>query len=1534
MKGTVFDGRQCTYSDSLLEPLLDPHKSAPNPCFLAAAFTLSQIVLGLLVLFQIGQVLFFNKYGPFRIRYSFGDLRSVRSVGLSHIARVATALIHGFLLLTLAFYAYTDKKGPVIYQSALILSGITLLLVFPLHLLETTRSVVGHGSLYCYWASSFISILVFIINDVFLAHKLFVGESDKGLVLTVATFLAITSAIAFLLEVLFYSPSKELLEYFELNEWDPSTVRSPIESLFFLWVNPLIDTAHASDELKQSQIPSVDAGFSNKLLYENFEKNWKKEVKRAIRLRDKRVPKTLEPKEDDREIRASVLWVILKLHWFQATLAMLFLLCELTMFIIMPFAIQAFIKFFSFYVLLPDSVPKPPLVQGLVLAIAILVISVVTFVASTQSSIRFSRVSLSVRSALTTAVYEKVLSSSPETRKGKSTGEIMNLVTIDINEISGWLEMLSSAIVAPLRLVITLIALHKLLGNSTWAGLLVMVLFAPISAIVSVSIASLVKGLMEHKDRRIKLTSEILSAIKTIKMLAWERPMLQRLHEIRTEKELGFQTQIGVKIAYCMLIWESIPDWITVGVFGAFGIYSKKTLTPDLVFSSLTLFVRLLEPMVAVPFIIVQFVQLKVHLSRVESFLGLEGLETMLNHSCGSSERGETVVIKGASFLRKKDDGKETISTFALKDITFSARKGELTCIVGKVGSGKTTLLKAILGELPVSGENSKATVHGTVAYCSQNAWILNASIKENILFGKRFNKNLYDEIINACQLSPDLEVLPKGDATVVGDKGISLSGGQKARLALARAVYAQADIYLLDDVISSVDSYVGKKIVEEVLSPRGMLASKTVILATNSTRVLLESKMIYYLSNGQIVEYGPFNALKSTEGEFLRLVEGLTEGGNSEDSHSASSQSKDLLDQSIVSEVLLEAVTSSEAVESKLITEIEQTPKDMEDDTDEEMRAKGGVNKAAFFKVMEACGYTLVIAWVLFTVISVLIEIYRRLVLKLWSEQNLKAGSNVHVKLYLTLYAASGLLATFTRMGATYLMFAYCLFNCSLFFHDRLAHNVMRAPMSFFDTTPSGRILNRFTSDIAVMDIEIILTLGNLGSLLALAMVQMATLVVNLPIISIALIFLLALFRGYRNRYVPASRELKRLLATLKSPIMSHLQESIEGVETIRAYKEKDRFFHTNSTLLDQLTKVSFVEKNVANWLSVRLLSLSASVVFTTTLLCFITLLTKKPLSPGMVGFLLTCSISSTLVFDAIIRLSSKAEVDFVSVERILEYLAMAQEAPEVIEGQRPEQNWPSGGLIEFRKYSAGYRPELPAVLKNLNFTIKPGEKIGIVGRTGAGKSTLALALLRLIEAKEGSIFMDSVDTSQIGLYDLRKLLNIIPQDAHAFDGTARDNLDPFGNYTDEELWRVLELAHLKQHFENAMKESDESNDAPSNGLDVKISEGGSNLSGGQKQLVCLARALLKQSQVLILDEATASVDVETDRIIQETIRTEFKKRTILTIAHRLETIMDSDKILVLDKGEVKEFDSPQALLSDKTSEFYALCKEAGLTS
>lgn len=396
----------------------------------------------------------------------------------------------------------------------------------------------------------------------------------------------------------------------------------------------------------------------------------------------------------------------------------------------------------------------------------------------------------------------------------------------------------------------------------------------------------------------------------------------------------------------------------------------------------------------------------------------------------------------------------------------------------------------------------------------------------------------------------------------------------------------------------------------------------------------------------------------------------------------------------------------------------------------------------------------------------------------------------------------------------------------------------------------------------------------------------------------------------------------------------MSHLQESIEGVETIRAYKEKDRFFHTNSTLLDQLTKVSFVEKNVANWLSVRLLSLSASVVFTTTLLCFITLLTKKPLSPGMVGFLLTCSISSTLVFDAIIRLSSKAEVDFVSVERILEYLAMAQEAPEVIEGQRPGQNWPSGGLIEFSKYSVGYRPELPAVLKNLNFTINPGEKIGIVGRTGAGKSTLALALLRLIEAKEGSIFMDSVETSQIGLYDLRKLLNIIPQDAHAFDGTVRDNLDPFGNYTDEELWRVLELAHLKEHFENAVKESDESDDARSNGLDVKISEGGSNLSGGQKQLLCLARALLKQSQVLILDEATASVDVETDKIIQETIRTEFKKKTILTIAHRLETIMDSDRILILEKGEVKEFDTPQALLSDSTSEFYALCKEGGLTS
>lgn len=499
---------------------------------------------------------------------------------------------------------------------------------------------------------------------------------------------------------------------------------------------------------------------------------------------------------------------------------------------------------------------------------------------------------------------------------------------------------------------------------------------------------------------------------------------------------------------------------------------------------------------------------------------------------------------------------------------------------------------------------------------------------------------------------------------------------------------------------------------------------------------------------------------------------------------------------------------------------------------------------------------------------------------------------------------------------------------------------------MSFFDTTPVGRILNRFSDDIAMLDQQVLWCITTFFAFVLESFTRLSVVVINLPFMIIVIGVMFFIYNHVRKKFMPGSRELKRLSSTARSPIFSHVQESITGVETIRAYGEQKRFIHEIRVKVDNLTKIQQTVQGANRWLSMRLQGIAALIVLASSLLILLSIYRGRGFSPSMVGFIMSYVFSSTSTLNAIIRLWAEVETQAVGLERLIEYGNLPSEAELVIEDNRPPEQWPEHGGIEFNNYSTRYRAELDPVLIDISLKIRPGEKVGIVGRTGAGKSSLTLALFRLIEPYGGNITIDLINTSEIGLFDLRGKLNIIPQDAAAFEGTVRENLDPFQGYSDDRLWEVLELAHLKDHVEamktelkadkNNTRNTGQSGLEPTTsetqvGLSAKISEGGSNLSAGQKQLMCLARALLKKSQVLVLDEATAAVDVQTDKIIQETIRAEFKEKTILTIAHRLDTIMDSDRVLVLDKDRVKEFDSPASLLADTSSEFYSLCKEGG---
>lgn len=1570
-----FSRPSCSFVDAIRQPLYNPHQSAPNPCFLAAALSVAQAPVAVAIFIQILLILFNNHYGPFKIKYSFGNPWLLKSVGTAQLWKIQLSLLQGVVILSFAYLSAESVAKLAITQAALVLAAVSVLLVLPLHFLESTRSVVGHGSLLVFWLLSAIWWTLITLNDWLSSHKVFVPNAGKDTIAAVLTgeiFLLINSFANFFLQNNFYSPSKELIEYFDLNGWEPSTIRNMVQLLTFNWVNPLLKQVYQTDTIEVEEVPSAEVQLQSDVTSATFNKYWTREVARATWWRDRRVRNAKDISDADKKIKPQLILVVLKMFWFTALQGIIFQLVEIVSNTSVPFLLQAFIKYFTNFVAAREAQEEtPPLIIGFVLSFSIYGASVVRYFSFNQLFMSFFRISFGVQSSLTTMAYEKALKLSPDSRREKNTGEIVNHVSVDVGVIARCLEVITDALIIPLRLVLCLGALYKLLGSSTWAGLAVAVVMVPLSSMVSMAIFSLFKIQMECKDERTRLTSEILNSIKSIKLYSWEKPMLKRLDAVRNKKELKNAKQMGIWNAGADFVWECIPFLISCGVYGAFGLFSKSPLTPAIIFPALSLFDQLSDPIMMIPGIFSQIAEAKVSLNRLQEYFIMDEMEEgIINRTDKPLKRGdESVRISNASFVwsQKEADKADGEPTYALKNINFTAKKGELTCIVGRVGAGKTTLLKSIVGEIPVyKTEDSSISVNGSIAYCAQNAWILNSSVRENIIFGRRFDREFYDKTVEACQLKHDFEVLPHGDSTHVGEKGISLSGGQKARLSLARAVYSRADIYLLDDVLSAVDAHVGKKITESVLSSTGMLASKTIVLATNSVKILKLAQEIHYLSGGEITEHGSHESLIEKQSEVAKLiaefsdhhdalgedtVRELSSEPDVEESPqpyepTVSREAEDLGDEA---HIPLVRVTSQHTIGRSSVVSFdhkyefeEEFGKTQKEDEHKEKTQKGKVKLDVYIQYIKACRYPIIIVWSFMSVIIAVTEIYGRVILKVWSEKNYKEGYNVKPALYLTLYAATGVLGGIINFVNSYIIWTFSAIHCSKYFHDRMAHSVLRAPMSFFDTTPIGRILNRFSDDVSVLDNQMLwISIVLFNSIMETA-IRVGIVVYNLPIMIIIIPILMVIFLQFRNWFIPASRELKRLRSALRSPVFSHLQESINGAETLRAYNENERFIHSNKRKVDNVIKVDFVSQNVNRWLSMRLQSIASLVVLAASLLTLLSLVSKKPFSPGMIGFLMTYVFSSTMFLNAIIRMWSEVEVRLVSIERLIEYGNLPSEAPEVIEDKRPEESWPDRGTVKFQDYTTSYRPGLPPVLKNINLEIRPSEKIGIVGRTGAGKSSLTLALFRIIEATGGNIEIDSINTSEIGLHDLRGQLNIIPQDAHAFEGTVRQNLDPFDQYTDEELWKVLDLAHLKAHVESMKtepKEDDKKDDKkkkdkeeePQVGLKASVLEGGSNLSSGQKQLLCLARALLKTSQVLVLDEATAAVDVQTDKIIQETIRSEFKDKTIFTIAHRLDTIMDSDRILVLDRGEVKEFDTPKKLLSDETSEFYSLCKEGG---
>ena len=1100
----------------------------------------------------------------------------------------------------------------------------------------------------------------------------------------------------------------------------------------------------------------------------------------------------------------------------------------------------------------------------------------------------------------------------------------------------------------PLQIIIALCFLYNTMGPSIGAGVGILILAIPLNTFIARKMRTYQKTQMGNKDARVKLMNEILNGIRVIKLYAWETPFLEKISFIRNDLELATLKKIGVMSAVQNFTWTSIPFLVSLSTFAVYVSVSDHPLTSDIAFVAIALFGLLQFPLTVFPNVITSTIEASVSLYRIEDYLASQELDpnavTRSDYRNDPSFTDETplVEIKNGEFTWSVEDSAST-----LKEINLEVKKGSVTAIVGRVGSGKSSLISALLGDtVKVDGD---VILRGSVAYVPQQPWVMNASLRDNIVFGHRWDAHFYDRVLEACSLKSDIAILNGGDQTEIGERGINLSGGQKARVSLARAIYARADIYLLDDPLSAVDAHVGRHIFDHVIGPEGILKNKARVLVTHGISFLSRTDKVVMLRDGRVALSGTYSELMSQKSELYALVNdfGNQQQGNSksnsEDEGTIAAGDEDVLQSDTASIELVPreedetlnrrrqrmnsdvSAMSAKTLRRASLVSLSKAgkAKDAEGDrliTTEES-AKGSVTWDVYKEYAKSCSLYGVIIVLVLIVLAQLASVGTNLWLKHWSSQNQDHGTNKSVWFYLGIYALIGWSSTLFAMVQTLVLWVYCAIRSARVLHSDMLETIMRSPMSFFDTTPLGRILNRFSKDQHTVDEVLPRTFNGYFRVLFSVISTIVIIAFSTPLFMILVVPLGFIYIYVQRYYLATSRELKRLDSVGKSPIYSHFQETISGVSTIRAYEQQNRFMYENEGKLDDNQRAYFPSISCNRWLAVRLEFLGSIIILAAALFAVLGVVYgSSSIDAGLVGLSVSYALNVTQALNWVIRSYCEIETNVVSVERIKEYIDLPTEKYNAVRGVSPM--WPEKGSIEFRDYGARYRPGLDLALRDLSFTVAPKEKIGIIGRTGAGKSSLSLSLFRIVEAAKGSIIIDGVDISSLRLFDLRSRLTIIPQDPVLFAGSVRENLDPFGTHDDAELWQALQHSHLGEHITKMDGK-----------LNAVVLEGGENFSVGQRQLICLARALLRKTTILVLDEATAAIDVETDSIIQETIRRQFSNCTILTIAHRINTVLDSDRILVLDKGSIAEFDTPNKLLANNESIFYSMAKEAGLT-
>uniref|UniRef100_A0A8C2GUR3 ABC-type glutathione-S-conjugate transporter n=1 Tax=Cyprinus carpio TaxID=7962 RepID=A0A8C2GUR3_CYPCA len=1121
-----------------------------------------------------------------------------------------------------------------------------------------------------------------------------------------------------------------------------------------------------------------------------------------------------------------------------------------------------------------------PMWKGFFYASLMFLLSCLQSVFNHQYTYTCFTVGMRVKTAVMGLVYRKSLVVNSAARRTCTVGEIVNLVSADTQKLMDFVVYFNAVWLAPIEVTLCLFFLWQHLGPSALAGIATVIFIFPLNGFIARQRSKL-QVQMKYMDGRVKLMNEILNGIKILKFYAWEKAFLEQVLGYR-EKELKTLKKSQILYSVSLASFNSSSFLIAFAMFGVYVLIDdKNVLDAQKIFVSMALINILKTPLSQLPFAMSTTMQALVSLKRLGKFLCQDELkpDNVTRESFKS-------VFENGTFSWSKDGPP------CLKRISVRVPCGSLVAVVGHVGSGKSSLLSAMLGE--TEKRSGAISVKGSIAYVPQQAWIQNASLQDNILFGREKKESWYQRVLEACALLPDLDNLPAGDATEIGEKGLNLSGGQKQRVSLARAVYRKADVYLLDDPLSAVDAHVGQHIFNKVIGPKGILRDKTRVLVTHGMSFLPQADLILVLVDGEISERGSYQELLNRNGDFADFIHTF-----------ASSERKECLSEaSQRGNITVVGDTNSITIEALADSDEDHIPEDLGKLTKVD-KARIGRVRSFILKLDDTVFLLTIYVWLMISIFPLL-----------WADQPVINGTQLNVDLKLGVYGALGFAQGIAIFGTTLAISLGCII-ASRHLHLDLLNNVLHSPMSFFESTPSGNLLNRFAKEIDAIDNMIPdglkMMLGYFFKLMEVCIiVLMAT-----PFAAVIILPMAFLYGFIQSFYVATSCQLRRLESVSRSPIYTHLNETVQGASVIRAFNEQSRFIMGANHKVDHNQTAYFPRFVATRWLGVNLEFLGNGIVLAASIL---SVMAKGTLSPGMVGLAVSHSLQVTGFLSWIVRSWTDVENNIVSVERVKEYADTPKEAAWSIEGSSLPPSWPQKGTIEFQDYGLQYRKGLELALKGISVHIKEREKIGIVGRTGAGKSSLALGIFRILEAAKGQIYIDGINIAEIGLHDLRSRITIIPQDPVLFSGSLRMNLDPFDAYSDEEVWNALELAHLK-NFVSELPDK----------LNHECSEGGENLSLGQRQLVCLARALLRKTKILVLDEATAALDLETDTLIQSTIRSQFEDCAVLTIAHRLNTIMDYTKVIVMDKGHIVEMDSPSNLIA-KRGQFYYMCREAGL--